>query len=83
MAPNVHALVVEHKQAPENLLGSVEIDTVPVSDLIIVLHEAGRGLVVANEVPFFIILSAFSSFFLGGFLSDLFLFRVFLHKCCL
>jgi hypothetical protein len=81
MAPNVDTLIMEHKQAPEDLFGGVEIDAVAMSYFIIVLHEAGGGLVVAYKVPFFIILLAFSWLSLLSFLPYLFLLWFFLCKC--
>lgn len=81
MTPDVDTLIVEHKQAPKDLFGGVKIDAVAMSDFIIVLHEAGGGLVVAYKVPFFIILLAFSWLSLLSFLPDLFLVWFFLRNC--
>ena len=53
MTPNVDAFVVDHEEASDNSSRSVEVDAVAVSDVVIVLHEAGSILVVPDEVLFF------------------------------
>lgn len=51
MTPNVDAFVVDHEEAAEDLLRSVKVDAVAVSDVVIILHEAGGGVVVPDELP--------------------------------
>lgn len=55
VAPNIDTFVVEHEQASEDLFGGVKVDAIAMSDLIIVFHEAGCGLVVTYKVPLFIV----------------------------
>lgn len=49
MSPNVDALIMDHEQTAEDLLGRVEVDAVPVGNVLVVFHIHWSLLVVANE----------------------------------
>jgi len=53
VAPDVHTLVVDHEETPEDLAGSVKVDAVAMGDVAVVLHEL-RGSVVVADVMVFI-----------------------------
>jgi len=50
VAPDVHALVVQHEQTLENSPGGVKVDAVAMGDVVIVLHELGGSVVVSDVV---------------------------------
>ena len=68
MAPDVDALVVKHKQASEYFSGSIEVDSISMSDVVVIFHVARSCLVVSNVV----LLSLSFDFFLGLYFLCLF-----------
>jgi hypothetical protein len=76
VAPDVDALVVEHEEAAEDAFGSVEVYAVAVGDMVVVLHIAGSGLIVSDEMG---LLGGRGVGGGGGFLL-LFLFKFFLNS---
>lgn len=59
MTPDVNALVMDHEETSEDLPWSVEIDSIAVGDVIVVFHEGGCSMDIADVVS---ILSSFVFF---------------------
>lgn len=72
MAPNVDTLIVDHKETFKDLLGSVEVDSVTMSNVLIIFHVMRSCMIVANGG---------SSFFLKDSVFGLSLFFVFFSGC--
>ena len=49
MAPDVHALVVDHEKTLEDLFRIVKIDSVPMGNMLIVFHVFRGSVVVADQ----------------------------------
>lgn len=56
MAPNIHAFIMDHEKAFKYFNGSVEINPVAVSYMLIVLH-IGRSLVIVANYSLGMLLS--------------------------
>lgn len=50
VAPDVDALVVHHEKAAENLARGIEVDTIAMSNVVVILHVAWGNLVVSDKV---------------------------------
>ena len=50
VTPDIDTFIVNHKQTSKYLSGSVKIDSISMSDIVIVLHELGSSVVVSNIV---------------------------------
>lgn len=48
MCPNIHALIMDHKEAFQNFRRSIEVDSVPISDIVVINHKLGGRFRVSD-----------------------------------
>ncbi len=68
VTPDVHTLIVNHKQALYDFFSSVEINTISVGDVMIILHVIWSCLIVTNKMRAMRLFSLADSFRRWGFL---------------
>ena len=55
MGPYIDTLIMYHKQAFQNFSRSIEVDPIPISDIMIINHKLRGGLRVSNIVKLILI----------------------------